>query len=303
MSMSSHRLVFPLLLAAACSAGTTWMVQEENDKFTSGDRDRYYTQGLRVAWMNDDLSHWSFGQEINTSSDYQDSNPPPTDHPYSAFLYLSRGQAYVFPAHQAMASVECKLGVIGPWALGRQVQNGFHHLIDTAPFQGWDTQMPNELAFNLEAEVRRRFYIDASEVHHWDVIGRLGLDLGNVRSGFIAGTQLRFGLLDDSWGHGFLRQSTAWVDPIGVGGPREAWWWVFADVSAEVMPHVYATDGTAFHDSRSVDTRPVVLQGAFGVNLKLGAGSLSFALAHRTKDFETQQGRHAFGSFRFTYIF
>lgn len=303
--MASHRnlLALPLLLAAACQGGVTWMVQEENDKFTNGNTDRYYTQGLRVACMDDELDHWSFGQEINTPVDDDSQNPPLEDLPYSSLLYLARGKGYLFPAQQAMASVEAKIGVIGPLALGRQIQNGFHHLIGSETYRGWDTQMPNELAFSVEAEVRRRFHLDDPSVHHWDIIAHAGLELGNIRSGFVAGAQMRFGLLDDSWGHGFMRQSTGWVDPVGTGGPREAWWWLFAGFSAEVMPHAYMTDGTVFSESRSVESRPIILQGELGISLRLASGSFSFAVAHRTREFETQVGSHAFGSIRYAYIF
>lgn len=303
MSARPYLPVLPLLLSAACWGGVDWMVQEENDKFTNGNFDRYYTQGLRVACMDDALNHWSFGQEINTPANQRDQHPPLDDLPYSALLYMSRGKGYLFPKQQAMASVEAKVGVIGPLAIGRQIQNGFHHLIGSSQYRGWDTQMPNELAVSLEAEVRRRFYIDAPEVHHWDVVTHAGVEFGNVRTGFIAGAQLRFGLLDDSWGHGFMRQSTAWVDPVGSGGPRESWWWLFGGFSAEVMPHAYMTDGTVFSHSRSVESRPVVLQGEFGISLRLASGSFSFALAHRTREFEAQKGTHAFGSIRYAYIF
>lgn len=303
MVLSRNLIVLPLLLAAACSAGVTWMVQEENDKFTNGNSDRYYTQGLRVACMDAELTHWSFGQEINTPADQNSSNPSLEDLPYSAMLYVARGQGYLFPNQQAMASVETKLGVIGPLAIGRQIQNGFHHLIGSASYRGWDTQMPNELAFSFEAEVRRRFYLDDPAVHHWDIIAHAGVELGNIRTGFVTGAQMRFGLLDDSWGHGFMRQSTGWVDPVGTGGPREAWWWLFAGFSVEVTPHAYMTDGTVFSDSRSVESRPIVLQGELGISLRLASGSFSFAVAHRTKEFETQDGSHAFGSVRYAYIF
>lgn len=293
----------PLLMAAGCVAETKgWMVQEENDKFTNGNSDRYYTQGLRASWSDDQLATWSFGQEINTPQDHAASNPE-RDLPYSAFLFVGRGKGYLFPRSQAMASVEVKVGVIGPLALGRQIQNGFHHLIGSTEYSGWDTQIPNEPAFSLEGEVRRRFHLDDPAVHRWDLIARLNLEVGNVRSGFSAGAQLRFGLLDASWGHGFLRQSTAWVDPVAPGGPRSGNWWFFVDVSADVMPRNYMTDGTAFRDSNSVAGRPVVLQGALGVSLGLGSGTLSFAIAHRTKDFDRQDGSHAFGSLRFSEVF
>lgn len=297
-------LALSLLLAAACPAKTTgWMIQEENDKFTNGNSDRYYTQGLRVAWSDETLSRWCFGQEINTPQDHHAVPPNPDDLPYSAFLFVGRGQGYLFPGQQAMASLEVKLGVIGPWALGKQIQNGFHHLIGSTEYNGWDGQIPNELAVSLEAEVRRRFFLDDAEVHHWDLVARLGMQLGNVRTGFMAGSQLRYGLLDDTWGHGFIRQSTSWVDPVAPRGPREGWWWFFADVSVEVLPHAYTTDGTSFRESPSVDALPVVLQGSLGVSFSLGSGSLSFAIGHRTKDFETQDGSHAFGSIRFSEVF
>lgn len=279
------------------------MVQEENDKFTNGNFDRYYTQGLRVACMEDDLTHWSFGQEINTPAAQENLIPPDDDLPYSALLYLARGKGFLFPAQQAMASIEAKIGVIGPLALGRQIQTAFHHLIGATTYRGWDSQMPNELAFSVEAEVRRRFYIDDPAVHHWDVIAHAGIELGNIRTGFITGAQIRFGLLDDSWGHGFMRQSTGWVDPVGTGGPREAWWWLFAGISAEVMPHAYMTDGTVFSQSRSVESRPIILQGELGLSLRLASGSFSFAVAHRSREFEAQKSTHAFGSIRYAYIF
>lgn len=304
MPSARHLITLPLLMAAACpAADVTWMVQEENDKFTNGNQDRYYTQGMRIAYMDDALSHWSVAQEINTPADQDSPNPGLDDLPYSALLYVSRGYGFLFPRQQAMASIEAKLGVVGPLALGRQIQNGFHHLIGATEYAGWDTQMPNELAFSVSAEVRRRFYLDAPEVHHWDIIAHAGAELGNIRASFITGAQIRFGLLDDSWGHGFMRQSTAWVDHVGSGGPREAWWWLFAGFSAEVNAHVYATDGTSFSQSRSVDSRPVVVQGELGISLRLASGSFSFAIAHRSREFEAQAGSHAFGSLRYAYIF
>lgn len=304
MASARPLIALPMLLAASCTAaGVTWMVQEENDKFTNGNSDRYYTQGLRIACMDDSLTHWSLGHEINTPANQQSPDPPLDDLPYSSLLYVARGQGFLFPRQQAMASVEAKIGVIGPLALGRQIQNGFHHLIGASEYEGWDTQMPNELAFSVSAEVRRRFYLDEPEVHHWDIVAHAGIELGNIRANFITGAQIRFGLLDDSWGHGFMRQSTGWVDHVGSGGPREAWWWLFAGVSTEVIAHAYATDGTSFSQSRSVDSRPVVVQGELGVSLRLASGSFSFAIGHRSREFEAQDGSHAFGSLRYAYIF
>ena len=41
------------------------------------------------------------------------------------------------------------VGVIGPGAVGEEIQNGFHHLIGDTTNKGWGYQLKNEPAFEL----------------------------------------------------------------------------------------------------------------------------------------------------------
>lgn len=295
--------LLPLLLAAAASATVAWQVQEENDKFTSDNSDRYYTQGLRVCWTTADLWHGAVAQEINTPS----FRPGvPDDVPYSGLLTASLGRLFVLPAHKALASVEGTVGVLGPSSRARQVQNGFHGLIGTSGYD-WDRQMPDEPAANVDAEVRRRFDLDGDGRSNWDLIARARASLGTIRSGVMLGAQLRFGALDQGWGHGYLRQSNSFVDPLSADDPGRNAWCFFADLSVEVIPRDYAVDGPAFAPfefEAPVDSRPLIAQFGVGIQTRLDGFTFSFGVANRTKEFSGQEGSgHAFGSFRLAFIY
>lgn len=277
---------------------------EENDKFSSDNLDRYYTQGMRICWMDtESLRHFSVGQEIHTPDKVTSLPTPPGEMPFSGYLYATVGRGYR-PSEATMASVELAVGVIGPSALGEEVQNNFHQIIGSESYNGWGNQLPDEPVLNARAEIRRRFDLDGPDRRRWDLIGRASAQLGTARSGLTLGGQLRWGVLDEGWGHGFIRQSTAWVDPLRPEDQGALGWCWFADASVEVMPRDYSTDGLMFRDSRSVDGRPIVAQLALGILTRLDGFTFSFAMAFRSKDFDTQEGSgHSIGSFRLQFAY
>lgn len=284
-----------------------WSVQEENDKFSTESTDRYYTQGMRISWMTETLWHGAITQEINTPSDGGFATGPYAgrdDLPYSGALFVSGGKGFLFPERSAMASVEVKVGVLGPSALGKETQNNFHRLIGSTT-NDWFKQMPDEPVFNLDAEVRRRVDLDGPDRDRWDLLVRARGSIGTLRSGVTLGAQLRFGVLDHGWGHGFIRQSNSWIDPVAPDEPGRFGWHFFADASLEIMPRDYATDGPVFEDfefDAPVETRPIVAQAAIGLMTRLDDITFSFAMVHRTKEFSDQEGSgHYFGCFRLTF--
>ena len=297
-------LLLPLLLAASTQAATAWMLTEENDKFSSENFDRYYTQGLRICLMDTEtLRHVSIGQEIHTPSRPDPVPTPAGDLPFSGYLYATAGRGYRF-GERTLASVEVALGMIGPSALGEQAQNHFHQLVGSQTYTGWEDQMQDEVVVNSRAEVRHRFDLDGEMSRNWDLIARASAQLGTARTGLALGAQLRWGVLDDGWGHGFIRQSTAWVDPSAPGSPGSSGWCWFADASIEVQPREYSTEGLYFSDSYSVEGRPLVGQLAFGILTRLEGFTFSFAMAFRTKDFDSQDGAgHSFGSLRLLFAY
>lgn len=280
------------------------MILEENDKFTGDNLDRYYTQGMRICWMDTgSLRHFSIGQEIHTPSRPTAIPTPPGDLPFSGYLYATFGRGYRL-GDRTLASAELALGVIGPSALGEQTQNNFHQLVGSQTYSGWADQLRDEPVGNGRVEIRHRFDLDGAEVNRWDLIARASAQLGTARAGLTLGAQLRWGVLDQGWGHGFLRQTTAWVDPLAPSDSGALGWCWFLDASLEAQPREYSTEGLYFRDSYSVEGRPLVGQLGVGILTRLDGFTLSFAMAFRTKDFDTQEGNgHSFGSFRLLFAY
>jgi hypothetical protein len=285
--------------------GTALSLVEENDKFAPKNQDRYYTQGLRLSFNTDEHHYWALTQEINTPADTNNSNPPDTDLPYSGALYLSYGYGRVLERdgrRDCLFSAEFQLGVIGPASGAANVQNKFHDLVGITHPAGWDTQLPNEPAMNLNLEFKRRFELDGAPKHLRDLIARGQLQMGTLRTEVVLGAQLRWGWdLDRSWGHGTIRHSNAY-QPVqsynfAADGPVISGWF-FIDAQTEVVVRNYATDGTNFVDSRSVVRRPIVLQVSLGTTFHFYHLSGTYFVSVRTKEFETQQDYHYFGGLK-----
>jgi hypothetical protein len=307
-------LCFTAVASAAESADTPWVVAvtEENDKFTPTNKDRYYTQGLKVSVNRDDGVFFSVTQEINTPSDTLNppsASPPFTDLPYSGALYFGYGYGRVLERggrRDSLFSVEAKFGVIGPAAGGETVQNKFHDLIGTPQAVGWGTQLPNELLFNLDGEFRHRFDLDGPDKDTRDLIARAVLQLGTMRTEAIFGAQFRWGSdLGRSWGHAYIRHSNGYDPSSDLRGPGKDGFafWGFADTQVEVVVRNYATDGTNFRDSRGVVRSPIVLQAALGFTAQVSSCSLTYFCAARTKEFETQDGFHLIGGLKGQFLF
>ena len=316
----SRLMAFALAATAAVAAEvpvapkprSVWVVSitEENDKFAPKNKDRYYTQGLKVAVNRGDHTFFSLTQEINTPADTSNPNPSLDDMPYSGALYVGWGYGAILDRggrRDCMFSVEAKVGVIGPSAGGATIQNKFHDLIGTPQAAGWGTQLPDELLLNLDGEFRRRFDLDPTGHGYRDLIARGVVELGTVRTEVVLGAQLRWGVnLDKSWGHSYIRHSNGY-DPIDALRTPESRpnfsYWAFVDSQLEVVVRNYATDGTNFRDSRGVTRSPIVLQCAVGTTFQVYSCSATYFIAARTKEFETQDGVHFFGGLKGQFLF
>ena len=132
-------------------------LQVENDAVSTrrGTTDEYYTSGLRLGYTTgtnavpgflgslgrtvwgDGVQRISFdiSQSIFTPHNTQLNPPDPNDRPYAGWLH---GDVQLLTDKDNSRSVlGLSLGVVGPAALGRQVQNGFHSVIGDPSTKGW----------------------------------------------------------------------------------------------------------------------------------------------------------------------
>src|SRR3954468_3126410 len=152
-------------------------VHESNDIFSSDNNDRYFTQGLKVEVMSNALSRVykktfldrvlikpktdtslfnhasiSFIQEFYTPSDKTADTILPNDRPFAGVMYLSFKNISVNSIENYRITSDLDIGVLGPAALGREMQNGVHllfakHNKDTN-ILGWNYQLQNDIYLN-----------------------------------------------------------------------------------------------------------------------------------------------------------
>ena len=310
----------------------------ENDKYFAG-TDEHYTNGFKLSVLSSELTNFTadpvprlvqqiaraldrlvppghdcklglaLGQNIYTPVDTATTAPSPTDRPYAAWLYTSAAfQVYHPPRVFAtglrgiaqLDILEVSTGLVGPGALGRQVQNNVHSLLGVAHARGWQHQLHNEPGLQLSLERKWR----ASTRHArdgWgaDVIPHTGVTVGNVFTYASAGGEVRAGWkLPADFGTNLIR-------PSGDSNSRRAAWTAFAFAAAEgrAVARDLTLDGNTFRSSPHVDRQPFVGDTLAGITLGTRHWQLSYAQALRTKEFKEQVKASVFGSISTTFYY
>ena len=298
----------------------------ENDLF--GGTDQYYTSGFQFTWQSPahDPPYWldwlrgtsafflpsrrvqrwglAFGQNIFTPSDTQRRHPDPDDRPYAGWLY----GAVNFTSYDdnTYSAFELQLGVVGPSALGEQVQNNVHDWINVDRARGWDSQLKDEPGFNAilthQWRINRPFDPTAVNGLEFGIVPTVTASLGNVQTYASAGMMMRIGQnLDSDFGLPRMRPAvggSSFFDPDGQWG-----WYLFAGIDGRAVARDIFLDGNTWRDSRSVDKKLFIADGSLGAVLIMPWARLSYVHTFRTKEFEGQGGTAQYGSVSLSFRF
>jgi lipid A 3-O-deacylase len=303
---------------------------EENSRLAPHGNDRHYTNGALLAfttgplsenciwnaparWLGqstflfhpqslktDDRLEWIiFGQSIFTPQDHHASDPSLSDRPYAGWLYTGLDFIQDYNAQQ-LTSLEILGGVVGPWALGRQVQNSFHGLFGYQAVRGWNFQLGNEFGFTVSWERKWRFNHELGAGYSWEIIPDAGITAGNVFTYAEAGFLARIGRgLKDDWGPEMIRPGYSGSSYFsGQRSGVKFGWDFFVGAQARAVALNIFLDGNTFQDSRSVVKEPVVADLIVGAELfSINGFRFGFSLVTRTPEFRKQTGMDNFGSF------
>jgi hypothetical protein len=296
----------------------------ENDMFTGSDNN--YTNGVAISWVSAALesygddsflsgwgrfwaflpfvsdygyttyASWSVVQEMYTPDDIENPNPSENDQPYAGILYLD---SLLYARKERWGhSWELKLGVVGPSSQADDTQKEFHELIGDDEPQGWHTQLPDEPVINLGYTAA---YLaaagDVGGLAEWRIVPVGTVGLGTHFTGAGIGTYGEVGWNSvDALGVTSLRTGLNAASTVGVG--RVDSWSValFGGIGGYGVIHYLPLDGTVFRDSRSVDSEPFIGMVSLGFCVRYGRLTLSYALTHFTKTFETERENPDFGT-------
>jgi lipid A 3-O-deacylase len=196
-------------------------VETDNDSYLLQGSDRYYTDGIFLyfrhalkvkasdsARLRNKVLGFEMGQKIfnpQSGSIYYNGADQPRliDRPFAAYLYIGSTLNFLYK-NESNLKIGAQIGVIGPDAFGRQIQNYVHDNFGFYHPSGWQYQINNEFELNLSAEYNRLIirgsWIDLSLASY--------ANLGNGFTGAGAGPMVRLGSFNQLF-NSVSTQSTA----------------------------------------------------------------------------------------------
>lgn len=321
------------LLSGAARAAETpatespiYSLTEENDGIFSH-QDRHYTQGLLFTrsatplaggfWdgLSDDfgqLAGWLgagpsterryqwpiIGQSEFTPSDITRFVPDPRDRPYAGWLYLGTGLMQRSDSGR-IDHLQLLLGVVGPAALARQVQDGFHSLAGFGQADGYSHQLHNEPGLVVSYQtIWDRPLLTLGPVQT-DALPEVGITAGNVLTygeiGFTlrAGQSLAAGGTPRTITPGLA--GSGWFDPDKINGAFG--WMIYAGIQTRAVWRNLFLEGNSYRDSPGVEKRNFVTDQTAGISFLFRFGlRVDISYIKRSREFSGQIDDDRFGS-------
>jgi len=304
---------------------------EENDSLYFH-TDKHYTQGLRLSLLSpvlreeswaDELFDFAkhiptvfaenephtrrdslfFGQSVFTPENLDIKPPSPRDRPYGGWLY--GGASMLQETGRQLENFEVDVGVVGPGALGKQVQNDWHQFIGIHQAKGWSDQIQNEPGAVVSYERLWRLPVPEisslrGEVENGvDVVPQIGGSVGNVFTYGEVGALLRIGRhLEADYGPVRIRPALSGTDYFNPDPMQDdVGFYFYVGVQGRAVGHNIFLDGNTFRQSPNVPRKTFVadLQGGASIfwssHIRLDA-----SVVRRTDDFAGQRTPDVIGT-------
>ena len=157
--------------AFAQSHSTEIGAQTDNDSYLAQGSDRYYTDGIFIYYRhalkvnsNSSLQNkvlgFETGQKIFNPQSGSIANyagvdqPQLIDRPFAAYLYVGSTLNFLYK-NESNLKIGAQIGVVGPDAFGKQVQDYVHDNFGFYHPSGWEYQVDNNFELNLSAEYNK----------------------------------------------------------------------------------------------------------------------------------------------------
>ena len=257
-----------------------WYLQMDNDLYFGTDRN--YSSGLRlgrVAGTAEIQVEWGLLQEVY-SPEGKYWNPGTDDRAPTARLLLYGARHRHAPSF--FETLELAVGVRGPSALGEEVTDIAHKWADAAQVS-WDRQEGDEIDVQLCAVRSHSF---------GDFHAHYGAVIGNQQAFAHGGIEWRHGTGAALAAYSPLFRYAATPPPAGAAPG----WAVFAGASVRGVAHNAMIKRNYDPFRPELEPRRGVARAGAGVAWVAGWGSLTFALAAESREFDAQREAHAFGS-------
>lgn len=251
-------------------AEVDWMsLTIDNDAFVGNDNG--YTNGIYFSWYDtpegekaepgflaramlwslpdkssptSDFDIGTIGQTMATPDDITQDPPvlPPDSMPYAGLLFYSDT---LLRAQETVADrIAVTIGVVGEYSFAEDAQKFVHDIIDSDEPCCWDTQLDNEIVFQLSRGRVWKTWV--SESGSADFLLLADADLGTISSAVGTGFMARYGTeLKKSYASALLLGSRT-TNPLAT----QSGWYVFAGAKASYLFNHVFLDGSKSYDDK-----------------------------------------------------
>jgi|TARA_B100000282_G_scaffold145854_1_gene104915 hypothetical protein len=264
----------------------------DNDLYFN--RDFYYSSGIFLSYFKpvkdnvDDHNRLTLGQLIYTPSMRYESNPEKYDYPYSGYLFLEYQKRKKMSSHSSY-SLGGQIGITGNASLAKGMQNLYHDLVLNLPNLKWESQMPQELQFNLLASYFKGFKIK----DNLNLTSELYSKLGTYQ--IMSGLEMGLYIGDLSW--------LGFSDNYILNTDSE--FSFFIGTKLEYFIHDFKLEGSLLNDKAELVMESNDFRDIFSVGLKKRFNNIQVLTSYNStsKDTKNQRTkRHPFLKISITYI-
>ena len=173
----------------------------DNDLYVSKTKDRYYTSGIFLSFKHlskikkenqeKRIFEWQISHEMFTPYRAVVLSINEHDRPFASYLYGSFGINRVYKNGRNLKTT-LQIGVLGPSAYGKELQDFIHDIYGFRKAVGWKHQIKDAFGFNFNTDYNQHLVKDAS--NHYDLTWVNSVKLGTVYTNISSGFYARLGL-------------------------------------------------------------------------------------------------------------
>jgi lipid A 3-O-deacylase len=242
---------------------------------------------------------FSIGHQIHTPKNTQEKNLIESDRPYAAWLYL--GFAASLKELDREQFFEIDLGTIGPSALGKEIQNGFHSFIGTSKSQGWKNGLKDEPTLQLFYQNRSKLYLSK----RIDFVPYYGAGFGNVLIGGHLGVTVRYGEnLPDDFGSSRPSASdgNSFISTSSFSAKKNRGLFIFAGLRGNYTNKNILLDRNSYQSSHSIKKYPFTFETDLGLGFQYKEGILVWRFVTKSPEIQNKNEFNSFASVSFVYL-
>jgi hypothetical protein len=287
-------------------------VTTENDYYLLQGKDAYYTNGIIINYSKihhsgkgkfiKQTDQYEIGQKLFTAFSRKIYNVSEIDRPIAGYLYVKFLRTS-FLSHNRFFQWGASLGTIGKAALGKQMQNGFHKLIDVDPgIWGWvwDYQLKTEPGINLHG-LYAKGLIDKTSFFQLTPVTKatLGTSFTHISQGLF----FQLGKLKP------LGESAYWnasLEEKGVSVIKKAELFLYYLPELKYQLYNATIQGGLFRKDKGPITstvKPLVFTQQLGALCSLDRYTLRLGIVFESKEANSQHFNHTYASIQGSYRF